>query len=57
MGDWSDNLEYEQREYCGHFYDTDEDFHEEEEEETDDERKVRTHEKGLQRENGQGLVL
>lgn len=30
MGDWSDNLEYEQREYYGHFYDTDEDVHEEE---------------------------
>lgn len=25
MGDWSNNLEYEQREYYGHFYDTDED--------------------------------
>lgn len=23
MGDWSDNLEYEQREYYGHFYDPD----------------------------------
>lgn len=34
MGDWSDNLEYEHREYYGHFYDTDEDVHEEE---TDDE--------------------
>jgi hypothetical protein len=32
MGDWSDNLEYEHREYYGHFYDTDEDVHEEEEE-------------------------
>lgn len=32
MGDWSDNLEYEYREYYGHFYDTDEDVHEEEEE-------------------------
>ena len=31
MGDWSDNLPYEQREYAGHFYDTDEDTHEEEE--------------------------
>jgi len=31
MGDWSDNLEYEQREYYGHFYDTDEGVHEEEE--------------------------
>ena len=30
MGDWSNNLEYEQREYYGHFYDTDEDVHEEE---------------------------
>jgi len=37
MGDWSNNLEYEQREHYGHFYDTDEDVHEEEtEEETDD---------------------
>lgn len=31
MGDWSNNLEYEQREYYGHFYDTDKDTHEEEE--------------------------
>lgn len=30
MGDWSDKLEYEHREYYGHFYDTDEDVHEEE---------------------------
>ena len=35
MGDWSDNLPYEQREYAGHFYDTDEE-EETEEEETDD---------------------
>lgn len=36
MGDWSNNLEYEHREHYGHFYDTDEDVHEEEtgEEET-----------------------
>lgn len=33
MGDWSNNLEYEHREYYGHFYDTDEDVHEEETEE------------------------
>ena len=33
MGDWSNNLEYEHREYNGHFYDTDEDVHEEETEE------------------------
>lgn len=31
MGDWSDNLPYERREYAGHFYDTDEQFEEEEE--------------------------
>jgi hypothetical protein len=31
MGDWSDNLPYEQREYAGHFYDTDEQVKEEEE--------------------------
>lgn len=29
MGDWSDNLPYEQREYAGHFYDTDEQVEEE----------------------------
>lgn len=34
MGDWSNNPEYEQREYYGHLYDTDEGVHEEEE--TDD---------------------
>jgi hypothetical protein len=33
MGDWSNNLEYEHREHYGHFYDTDEDVHEEETEE------------------------
>lgn len=36
MGDWSNNLEYEHREYYGHFYDTDEDVHEEETEETEE---------------------
>lgn len=29
MGDWSDNLPYDQREYAGHFYDTDEQVEEE----------------------------
>lgn len=31
MGDWSDNLPYDQREYAGHFYDTDEEEEQEEE--------------------------
>ena len=35
MGDWSNNLEYEHREYYGHFYDSDRE-EETEEEETDD---------------------
>jgi exonuclease VII small subunit len=31
MGDWSNNLDYEQREYYGQFYDTDEEEETEEE--------------------------